>query len=113
MTVPRDPDELRNWMVERWHQYGETFAVFNPDEQPAPDVWEPELPGYDDKGRLHPDALKHWQYLFPLKDFLRNRYAAHKILQGPSLVFDCLVRKFPETGTPRLGSGSGRSAVSH
>jgi hypothetical protein len=94
MAVPKDTDELRNWMVETWHQYGDTFSVFTPDEQPAPKIWEPELPGCDDKGRLHPDALKHWQYLFPTKDFLRHRYAKHGILQGPSLFFDCLVPHF-------------------
>jgi hypothetical protein len=94
MVVPTDTDDLRNWMVERWHQYGDTFSVFTPAEQPAPKMWEPALPGYDDKGRLHPDALKHWQYLFPTKDFLRHRYAKHGILQGPSLFFDCLVPRF-------------------
>jgi hypothetical protein len=94
MAVPKDPEELRNWMVERWHQYGETFTVFTPAEQPAPDIWEPDLPAYDDKGKLHPKALKHWQYLFPTKDFLRHRYARHGILQGPSLFFDCLVPRF-------------------
>jgi hypothetical protein len=96
MVIPKDPDDLRNWMVERWHQYGETFSVFTPAEQPAPDIWEPDLPEYDDKGKLHPDALKHWQYLFPTKDFLRHRYAKHGILQGPSLFFDCLVPRFQE-----------------
>jgi hypothetical protein len=96
VDVPEDKDELRNWMVERWHQYGETFSVFTSDEQPAPKIWEPELPGLDDKGKLHPNALKHWQNLFPTKDFLRHRYAKHGILQGPSLFFDCLVPRFQD-----------------
>jgi hypothetical protein len=39
-------------------------------------------------------VLKHWQYLFPTKGFLRQRYAKHHILEGPSLTFDCLVPKF-------------------
>jgi hypothetical protein len=58
MDVPKDPEELRNWMVEHWHQYGKTFTVFTPAEQPAPDFWEPEL---------CPDmttTLEHWRYLF-------------------------------------------------
>ena len=88
MAVPKDTDDLRNWMVDKWHQYGDTFSVFTPAEQPAPEIWEPELPGLDDKGKLRPKALKHWQYLFPTKDFLRHRYAKHGILQGPSLFFD-------------------------
>jgi len=96
MTIPQDLDEQRNWMVDTWHRYGETFGVFTPEEQPAPDIWEPDLPGYDAKGKLHPNALKHWQYLFPTKDFLRRRYAKHKILQGPSLLFDCLVPRFQD-----------------
>ncbi len=96
MAVPSDTDELRSWMVDKWHQYGERFTVFTPDEQPAPDIWEPELPGYDDRGKLNPNALKHWQYLFPTKDFLRHRYAKQNILQGPSLFFDCLVPRFQD-----------------
>jgi hypothetical protein len=94
MVQPRDIDDMRKWMVERWHHYGQTFSVFTPDEQPAPDIWEPNLPGYDDKGKLHPNALKHWQYLFPTKDFLGHRYAKYGILQAPSLFFDCLVPHF-------------------
>jgi hypothetical protein len=81
-------------MVQAWHQYGNTFSVFSPAEQPAPGIWEPDLPGFNDKERLHPDALKHWQYVFPTKDFLRHGYAKYKILQGPSLFFDCLVPRF-------------------
>jgi hypothetical protein len=96
MTIPQDTDEQRKWMVDQWHQYGKTFSVFTPDEQPAPDIWEPDLPGADDKGKLNPNALKHWQYLFPTKDFLRERYAKHKILQGPSLFFDCLVPQYQD-----------------
>jgi hypothetical protein len=103
MVVPKDTDELHNWMVETWHQYGDTFSVFTPDEQPAPKIWEPELPGCDDRGRLHPDALKHWQNLFPTKDFLRHRYAKHGILQGPSLFFDCLVPRFQERISRKWG----------
>lgn len=91
---PKDLEAERNYMVERWHEYGREFSVFVPEEQPAPSVWEPDIPPPDDRGRLHPDALKHWEQLFPTKQFLRERYSKHKILQGPTLDFDCLVPKF-------------------
>ena len=70
MDVPKDPDELRNWMIERWRQYGDIFSVFTPAEQPAPDICEPDLPGYDDNGKLYPNALEHWRYLF--SDYSRS-----------------------------------------
>jgi hypothetical protein len=44
MTMSEDKGEQRRWMVEQWHQYGESFTVFAPDEQPEPDTWETELP---------------------------------------------------------------------
>jgi hypothetical protein len=65
-----------------------------PEEQPFPDEWELDVPGPDDKGRLSPQVLKHWEKLFPTKEFLRQRYAEHHILEAPPLWFDCLVPKF-------------------
>jgi hypothetical protein len=97
MSDPNDTKDLdaeRDWMVERWHEYGKEFGVFVPHNQPAPEVWEPDLPPPDDNGRLDPQVLKHWEQLFPTKDFLRERYAKYKILEGPTLDFDCLVPKF-------------------
>jgi hypothetical protein len=47
-------------------------------------------------------VLKHWEQLFPTKDFLRERYAQYKILQGPSLDFDCLVPKFHDRITHKV-----------
>ena len=73
---------------------GRHFSAFVPEEQPFPEIWEPEIPEPDDKGRVHMQALKHWQHLFPTRDFLRDRYAQYHILEGPSLRFDCLVPKF-------------------
>jgi hypothetical protein len=81
-------------LLRAWHEYGKTFSAFVPEEQPFPEIWEPEIPEPDDKGRLHIQAPKHWQYLFPTRDFLRDRYAQFHILEGPSLQFDCLVPKF-------------------
>lgn len=84
----------RTRMVEIWHEYGQTFNSFVPQEQPFPDEWEPEVPETDDKGRLGPQALKHWEQLFPTKELLHQRYADFHILEGPSLDFDCIVPKF-------------------
>ena len=90
----KDLDAERDWLAEAWHEYAREFGVFVPEQQPAPEVWEPELPPPDEKGRLDPQVLKHWEQLFPTKNFLRERYAQYKILEGPSLDFDCLVPKF-------------------
>ena len=81
-------------LLRAWHEYGKNFSAFVPEEQPFPEIWEPEIPEPDDKGRVHMQALKHWQHLFPTRDFLRDRYAQFHILEGPSLRFDCLVPKF-------------------
>ena len=92
-----DEEELnaeRTRMMEIWHEYGRTFNSFVPEEQTYPDEWEADVPASDEKGRLSPQALKHWEQLFPTKEFLRQRYAEHHILEGPSLWFDCLVPKF-------------------
>jgi hypothetical protein len=94
MSDEQDLNTQRTRMMERWHEYGKTFTVFVPEEQPFPEEWEPVLPGLDEKGRLDPQALKHWEHLFPTKEFLRQRYAEHHILEGPFLRFDCLVPKF-------------------
>jgi len=94
MAGHQDPDERRKLIAERWHHYGEAFAVFVPEEQPYPAVWHSELPDTDEQGRLSPQALKHWRYLFNTKDFLRDRYGEHHVLETPSLYFDCLVPQF-------------------
>lgn len=94
MSDEQDLNAQRTRMMEIWHEYGKTFNSFVPEEQPFPDEWEPDVPGSDDKGRLSPQALKHWEQLFPTKEFLRKRYAEHNILEGPALRFDCLVPKF-------------------
>ena len=94
MSYEQDLNAQRSRMMEIWHEYGRTFNSFVPEEQPFPDEWEIEVPGADDKGRLSPQALKHWEQIFPTKEFLRHRYAEHHILEGPPLRFDCLVLKF-------------------
>ncbi len=94
MTIPSDPDERRNWLVERWYAYGDHFSVFVPDEQPRPDVWDFPEAELDDKGRLDPQVLKRWEYLPQTKELLRQRYGKFHILETPALWFDCLVPKF-------------------
>ena len=90
-TESEDLDTQHNRLVQAWHEYGETFSVFLPEDQPAPDEWDPVIPNADDKGRLDPQALKHWRYLYETKEFVSQRYAQYGILQSPSLWFDCMV----------------------
>lgn len=81
-------------LVERWRAYGERFAVFLPEHQPIPETWEPNIAEKDTRGRINPQYLKQWKFFARTREFLRERYADHKILQGPSLFFDCLVPHF-------------------
>ena len=94
MDDPKSRDEELNELVKAWHEYGAQFSVFVPQQQPAPTVWDPEVEEFDERDRTDPNYLKHWKFLARTKEFVRERYAKHKILQGPALVFDCLVRKF-------------------
>jgi hypothetical protein len=94
MSDEKDLNTERTRIMEIWDEYGRTFNAFVPEEQPYPDEWEAHVPGPDAKGRLCPQVLKHWEQLFPTKPFLRERYAEHHILEGPTLWFDCLVTKF-------------------
>ena len=32
MTISSDPDDSRNWLVERWYAYGDQFSVFVPED---------------------------------------------------------------------------------
>lgn len=94
MDDPKERDDESNKLVEAWHAYGAQFTVFVPQQQPAPTTWDPDMDEFGEKGRVSPHYLKHWKYLDQTKDFLRERYAKYKILQGPSLIFECLIRKF-------------------
>jgi hypothetical protein len=84
----------RDEFAKAWHDYGLRFSVFVPDHQPKPDTWEPDVEEFDSAGKVNPHYLKHWKFLSRTKEFLRDRYSEHQILQGPTLYFDCLVRKF-------------------
>jgi hypothetical protein len=37
MNDAKDLDDERDWMMDRWHEYGREFGVFVPEQQPAPD----------------------------------------------------------------------------
>lgn len=52
ITGPNDNNERnaeRDWLMERWHEYGRDFSVFVLEQQPAPEVWEPERTTPDEK----------------------------------------------------------------
>ncbi len=94
MDDPMDTILDRDEFVKAWHEYGLRFSVFVPDHQPKPETWEPDVAEFDEKDRVNPHYLKHWKFLPRTKEFLRERYAKHEILQGPTLFFDCLVSEF-------------------
>lgn len=103
MDDPKIREEERNKLVQDWHAYGAEFSVFVPQERPAPTEWDPEVDEFDDKGRVNPQHLKHWKFFAQTRDFLRERSAKYKILQGSTVIFDCLIRKFQ----PRIFNKSG------
>ena len=86
----------RDKLVEAWKKYGATYNVFVPDEQPTPkgDGWDRPLPEPSDTGTIDPQLMKHWRFFTATRNFLRQRYAEHGILQSPALTFDCLVPKY-------------------
>lgn len=86
----------RDKLVEAWKRYGATYNVFVPEEQPTPnaDGWDRPLPKPSDTGAIDPQLMKHWRFFTATRNFLRQRYAQHGILQSPALTFDCLVPKY-------------------
>ena len=86
----------RDKLVEAWKEYGKTYNVFVPEEQPTPkgEGWDRPLIEPSDTGTIDPQLMKHWRLFGPTRGFLRQRYAEHGILQGPALTFDCLVPKY-------------------
>jgi hypothetical protein len=95
----------RDKLVEAWKQYGETYNVFVPDEQPTPkgEGWDRPMPEPSETGTIDPQLMKHWRFFTATRNFLRQRYAEHGILQSPALTFDCLVPKYQK---PMQGSES-------
>jgi hypothetical protein len=91
MTSPILINE-KETLIRSWTEYGERYGIFSSEDQPIPDVWEPEIPPADKKGRLHPDALKVWYRLPETMGFLEARYDI--TFRGQSFVFDCPVRRY-------------------
>jgi hypothetical protein len=96
--IPDDPMERKKWMLQLWHEYGERFAVFHPDEQPLPptDVWhagmyEPYDPEPDEKGNSDPRVIRHLRWWDQTKEFLRERF---ELPVSPDYLFDCLAGKY-------------------
>jgi len=94
MGIPEDPLERRKWMVKLWREdYGERFSVFDPDDQPAPELeswqpgmWEPYDPKADKDGNYDTKIIRHLKWFEETKRFLKARY---EIAIGPDLFFDC------------------------
>jgi len=91
MKFSREDVERKKRLAQTWLIYGERYALFPPEAQPVPEVWEPDIPAPDVKGRTHPDALKVWYLLPETVEFLEARYGITS--QGSPFVFDCPVRK--------------------
>ncbi len=94
MEISEDPLERRKWMLKLWREdYGARFSVFDPDDQPAPemeswlpDMWEPYNPKPDQEGNYDPTVIRHLRWFPETKQFLRARY---QVVIGSDLFFDC------------------------
>ena len=69
-------------LIELWREYGGRFSVFAPEQQPVPEIWEPQITEKDQKGRTNPQYLMHWKFLERTKEFIRDRNSTYKVLQG-------------------------------
>lgn len=77
MGIPEDPLERRKWMLQLWRKdYGERFSVFDPEDQPAPeldswtpDMWEPYNPQPDKEGNYDPGVVRHVRWFEETKKF--------------------------------------------
>ncbi len=88
MSDEQDLNSQRTKLLKLWHQYGKTYNVFVPAEQPAPRIWDRPLQEHADTSKWNPQAIKHWRFLELSKRLLKKRY---RILAGPALTFDCQV----------------------
>ncbi len=93
MSDEQDLNAQRTRMMEIWHEYGKTYNVFVPTEQPVPRAWDRPLQEPEDKSRWNPQTIKHWRFFELTKRLLKRRYG---ILSGPALTFDCQVPRFQE-----------------
>jgi hypothetical protein len=86
----------RDKIARIWKQYGETYNVFVPDDQPTPrgEGWDRPVPEVSATGTVDPQLMKHWRLFQATKGFLRHKFAQYGILRGPGLTFNCLVPQF-------------------
>jgi hypothetical protein len=91
MSIPEDPRERKNWMMQLLQDYGREFLVFEPEDQPnvfaAP---EPEYRALR-SGNADPRELRSWRYLDFTLQFLRERYG---LFPDQHLVIDCPVHQW-------------------
>jgi len=98
VSIPEDPMERKKWMLKLWHEYGDRFAVFHPEEQPLPpvevwrqDMYEPYNPEPDEKENFDPRVIRHLRWWDQTKEFLRERFS---LQLSPDYLFDCLAGKY-------------------
>jgi hypothetical protein len=86
MDIPKDPTEMKKWMMEVIQEYGEEFLVFGAEDQPNVFA-QPEPPTRKLKsGNVDPHQVKSWRYLdFTLK-LLQARY---EIFTAGDLIVHC------------------------
>ena len=107
MGIPEDPLERRKWMLKLWREdYGARFSVFDPEDQPAPELeswqpemWEPYDPKPDDKGDFDPQVIRHVRWFERTKEFLQDRYG---LVIGPDLFFDCKAMQCQGSFSPEI-----------
>lgn len=95
----------RDKLVQIWKQYGKTYNVFVPDDQPMPkgEGWDRPVPEVSATGTVDPQLMKHWRLFQTTKGFLTHKYAQYGILRGPGLTFDCLVPQFQKPMKMSMG----------
>jgi hypothetical protein len=93
-----NPMERKKWILKLWHEYGERFAVFHPDEQPLPptevwrsDMYEPYSLEPDVQGDFDPRVIRHLRWWEQTREFLRERFG---LQVSPDYLFDCLAVKY-------------------
>jgi hypothetical protein len=85
MDDPKSREEELNKLAEAWKQYGETYNLFVPDEQPSPkgDGSDSPIPELSERGVADPQFMTHWRFFGATRTFLKQRYEGHGILQSP------------------------------
>ena len=85
MSDEQDRTAQRTRMMEIWHETAGPLTLLCPRSSLTLRNGNQTCRGWMKRGVPSPPVLKHWEQLFPTKEFLRQRYAEHHILEGPSL----------------------------